>query len=258
LLGSNTSPDEISSELFPPFDRWDGRRWPVASWLGIWSPNVETAKRLRATILGAIALLPHHMERYLFTGRKIVAGRCTLQGGRYQTSIGDAHTPALSEDVIITDDDHTWLNQLTRKLASPVKLDKKQMRSLEYQYKAWVPDPTRRFPTLFAALDAIYGDAAQATQSIIKAVGPVMGPEYDYDRLKLLLSLRASVIHGGAPNVYESSSYLKYYEKYYTDATRDLELIVARCLQTVVFESSLAERPHTYADLVKEKIGRVI
>lgn len=85
-----------------------------------------------------------------------------------------------------------------------------------------------------------------------------MGSDYDIPRLKLLLSLRASVIHGGAPNVYESGSYQRYYENYYTDATRDLELIVARCLRVEVFEGSLLERQHTHADLLFRETGRRI
>jgi hypothetical protein len=52
-----------------------------------------------------------------------------------------------------------------------------------------MPDPVKRFPTLFGALDAIFGDAGQATQAVIAAIGPVMGADYSYERLKLLLSL---------------------------------------------------------------------
>lgn len=85
-----------------------------------------------------------------------------------------------------------------------------------------------------------------------------MGEAYDYGRLKLLLGLRASVIHGGAPNVYESRNYHLYYERYEEGAIRDLELIVARCLQAVVFGSTMTERPHTYAALIKEHTGREI
>ncbi len=147
---------------------------------------------------------------------------------------------------------------LAQKIVSPIKVDKRQMRALEYFYRAWVPDPTRRFPTLFGALDAIYGDAGRATLSVIDAVGPVMGPVYDYERLKRLLGLRASVIHGGAPNVYESSDYHRYYERYEEDATRDLEVIVARCLQAVIFGSAMQERPHTHAALMKPHTGRDI
>ncbi|GBQ80206.1 hypothetical protein AA13595_0269 [Gluconacetobacter johannae DSM 13595] len=246
---------DLQSDSFPPFRRWDGIRRSPSSWLGVWAGTAEVAKRHRAAILGAMALLPHRLERYLFSGRTLFGGFCTFAGSLSVTT-GDPHTPPLSEDIVIGKADHEWLTILADKLVSPTKIEKRQMRALEYFYRAWVPDPTRRFPTLFGALDAIYGDAGKATQSVIEAVGPIMGSAYDYDRLKLLLGLRASVIHGSAPNVYESSDYHKYYERYEEDATRDLELIVARCLQAVIFGSAMQERPHTHAVLIKHHTGR--
>lgn len=258
LMGARARPEAIAQASFPPFLDSDMRPHPVVSWLGVWAPSFETAKRMRATILGAIALLPHHLERYLFTGRTIVAGRCTMHGDRYTISVGEPHTPALSEDVVLNANDQPWLDILSSKLTASPKAAKRRMRALEYQYRSWNPDPVRRFPSLFGALDAIYGDASQATQAVVDAVGPIMGPEYDIKRLKLLLSLRASVIHGGAPNVYESSSYHRYYEAYYTDAVRDLELIVARCLQIDVFGGALIERPHTHSDLIYRQTGRQV
>ena len=256
LIGSPASKQQIDPNQFPPFDGSRWKRQPTTSWLGIWAPNIETAKRQRAVILGAIALLPHPMERYLFTGRTVTHGWCRLHGNQYTVSLDGPHTPAMSEDVVVSEDDHDWLALLASSLASPQKASKKRMLALAYQYRSWVPDSTRRFPTLFAALDAIYGDASQATQAVVDAVRPVMGPDYDFKRLRLLLSLRASVIHGGAPNVYESSNYHRYYEDYRTDAVRDLELIVARCLQVEIFGNALCERPHTFADLLFKKTGR--
>ena len=248
---------DILSSSFPPFGKWDGPRNSPASWLGVWAGTLEVAKRNRAAILGALALLPHPMERYQFSMRSMFGGLSTFDGSLSMTT-SDPHTPALSENLVIDEADHVWLAVLEEKLTSPSKVDKRQMRALEYFYRAWLPDPTRRFPILFGALDAIYGDAGRATQSVIDAVGPVMGDDYDYDRLKMLLGLRASVVHGGAPNVYESSDYHRYYEHYEEDATRDLDLIVARCLQTVVFGSEMQERPHTHATLIKQHTGRDI
>lgn len=245
---------DILSSSFPPFGKWDGARNSPTSWLGVWAGTMEVAKRNRAAILGALALLPHRMERYQFSRRKMFGGLSTFDGSLSMTT-SDPHTPALSENVGIGETDHTWLAVLEEKLLSPTKGAKRQVRALEYFYRAWLPDPTRRFPILFAALDAIYGDAGRATQSVIDAVGPVLGEGYDYERLKMLLGLRASVIHGGAPNVYESSDYHRYYKRYEEDATRDLDLIVARCLRTEVFGSAMQERPHTHAALIKQHTG---
>jgi hypothetical protein len=66
------------------------------------------------------------------------------------------------------------------------------------------------------------------------------------------LSLRASVIHGGAPDVYDSDSYHRYYENYGDDPIRDLELIAARSLRSVIFAGALVEHPDPYADLIRD------
>ena len=259
LLPGGWQVTDIEPDTFPPLKQWDGKRWTPAAWLGVWAGSIEVARRKRGAILGATALLPHRLERYTFSGRSLFGGQITVKDDRSSSlSIGDPHTPALMEDVIIGTSDRDWLAVLGAKIRSASKSDKKQMRSLEYYYRAWIPDSARRFPILFGALDAIYGDAGAATQSVIDAIGPVMGESYDYVRLKLLLSLRASVIHGGAPNVYESSAYHKYYEQYGEDAVRDLELITARCLQTVIFGAAMTERPHTHAALIKQETGRTI
>lgn len=245
---------EIRPESFPPFARWDGTRQSPQAWLGIWAGTAEVAKRNRAAVLGAVALLPHRLERYQFSRREMFGGFASFSDQMSMIS-SDPHTPALGENVVLRVGDEPWLSLLAAKIVSEEKTDRRQMRALEYYYRAWAPDPTRRFPTLFGALDAIYGDAGQATKSIIDAVGPVMGDQYGFDRLKLLLSVRGSVVHGGAPNVYESGAYHRYFERYEEDATRDLDLIVARCLQAVIFGSSMNERPHTYAALYKERTG---
>jgi len=254
----NLNAEMIDPAVFPPFHNWRGTQEPADTFLGVQAASPEIALRVRAAVLGALALLPHYMERYLFTGRHIISGVASVANLERSASYGMKHTPALAEQLTITSDDHEWLDALTHKLSSEANSDKRQLRALEYYYRAWIPDSARRFPILFGALDAIYGDAGQATQSIIDAIGPVMGSAYTYERLKLLLSVRASVVHGGAPNVYESSKYHDYYEQYSEDVTNDLELIVARCLQTFIFNGTMKERPHTHAALILQHTGRVV
>lgn len=248
---------DIDQGFFPPLDTWTGRQEIPSCWLGARAPTLEVAKQVRAAVLGAMALLPHHSERYLFSGRKMFGGYITFSD-RSSVSFADAHTPPLMTDLVIGASDRPWLEELGRKLGSPRKEDQKHLRALQYFYRAWAPDPVAQFPTMFAAIDAIFGDAAQATQAVVDAVGPVMGQEYTSERIRLMLGLRASVVHGGAPNLYESSKYQVYYRDYGTDAVLDMQLIVARCLQQVIFKGMLTERPHTHAEaILRETGGRV-
>jgi hypothetical protein len=256
-LGADAASFDIVEDTFPPVSEWSGRREPTGSWLGVRAPSLDSARKVRSVVLGSVALLPHHQERYTFSGRRMFGGHVTLSD-RYSLSFGDAHTPALMSDLVIGGADKPWLDELARKLATPSKEDRKHLKALTYFYRAWAPDPVKRFPTLFAAIDAIFGDAGQATQAVVDAVGPVMGTEYTSERIRLMLGLRASVVHGGAPDVYESSKYQTYYRTYGKDAVKDMELIVARCLQQVIFPGKMTERPHNHAEEILRETGRAI
>lgn len=48
--------------------------------------------------------------------------------------------------------------------------------------------------------------------------------------------MRASVVHGGAPDIYESRKYAKYYRTFGEDPIRDMGPIVAACLPQKLFE----------------------
>jgi hypothetical protein len=157
----------------------------------------------------------------------------------------------MSEDIVIDGNDHPWLTIMASKLTSIEKTVRRQLRALEYFYRAWPLDPTERFPWLFMSLDAIFGDSSQATQAVINAIGQKPDPEFTYDRLRLLLGLRASVIHGGAPDVYESDKYHRYYETYGDDPIFDIELITARCLRSGLFDGAFIEHPDPNADLIR-------
>lgn len=102
------------------------------------------------------------------------------------------------------------------------------------------------------ALDALFSNAAQHTQAVADSVSSTMGTVYDVTRLKLLLKMRAAVIHGGAPDVYDASNYVKYYEAYEADPVDDMKRIAAQCLRQRVFGGSLSPKPHHYAHILKE------
>lgn len=233
-LGADAGGFRIIGDTFPPIARWDGARQAVPSWLGVRAPTIEAARKVRASVLGAVALLPQHDERYMFSGRKIFGGEIIF---RYKCSFcfGEPHTPPIMRDITIDSTNRYWINQLEYKFTSESKDDQKHLLALEYFYQAWTKDPVTRFPLMFFSLDAIFGDVSKATQAVVDAVSRVIGSEYTADRIRLLLHLRASVVHGGAPNVYESKKYHTYYQKYGKDAIEEIEMITATCLQQTIF-----------------------
>jgi hypothetical protein len=190
----------------------------------------------------------------MFTGRTMFGGRCTIaDNGRTTFNDGDPHTPPLSDDSVIEDQDLGWLNVLASKLASKETDAGRQIKALEYFYRAWPLDPAERFPILCMTLDAIFGEAGIATRSIIDGVRATLGAHVPEARLNLLMDLRNSVLHGGAPDVYDSRKYAKYYDQYGEDPIDEMQLVVGRCLRSKIFGDTLKE----HADPNAEQIARL-
>ncbi len=246
----------FAPEQFPPDITMAGRKDTPASWLGVRSPIVQASNKMKAAILGALALTPQSRYRHQFSMREMFGGVLTVDPiGGTATSYCEPHTPGMSQDIVIRQTDHAWLALLASKLLDASDAARKQIRALEYYYRAWPLDPSERFPWLFMSLDAIFGDSSAATQAVIDAVGQYGEAGFDYERLRLLLGLRASVIHGGAPDVYDLSKYHRYYESYGEDPIVDLGVIVARCLRAVIFAGTLVPHPDPHADLIRAHFG---
>lgn len=255
-LPENVSQRWLNPDQFPPMKDWRGIKQEPSGWLGIRSPALLAAKKMKSAILGAFALVQHPNERYLFTGRKTFGGYCILNE-RFTTSLGSSHTPPIGDNIVLTAADHAWLATLGKKLLSNEKNDRKHLKALEYFYRAWPYGPAERFPVLFMALDALFdaGEGDGVTRTVMKGVTALLGDEYAEERLRLLIELRGSVIHGGAPDVYDSRKYGRYWQLYGADPIRDLELITAACLRKAVFSDLLVEHPHTHAELIAKHMA---
>jgi hypothetical protein len=241
----------IEPERFPPLKKWEGRIETPSAWLGVRSPAVQSSEKMKSAILGALALTPLPGYRHQFSMRSMFGGRCTI-GGRTRVSPGDAHTPPMAENIVVTGKDHAWLSLLAAKLSSNEQSIRRQLRALEYFYRAWPMDDSERFPVLCMVLDAVFGDANQAAQAVIDGVRGTVGEHVSEPRLRLLMNIRAAVIHGGAPDVYDSSKYARYYDKYGDDPIFDLGLVVARCLRKRIFGDTLVEHPDPHAGLIAD------
>lgn len=250
--------DEVLPEKHPPTPMHVGMTLTDTScWLGVRAPVGEIALRKRNAILGALALLPHPMERYTFSMRVVPPGYMSF-GSTATYHSGAAATPALSEKLALGPEDRGWMETLARLLTSDHGSDGKALLALQYFYRSWVRDPATRVGPLCGALDALFGDRDAATQAMVDAVGRHLGPSFDAARARRLAKLRAGVIHGGAPNIYEASVYHRYYVDYRQDPIRDLEIATAGCLRRRIFGDDMVERPHTHADLVRQITGKLV
>ena len=242
---------DIVAEQFPPLAGWEWKKQVPAAWLGVWSPAYQASRKMKAAILGAIALTQPVQYRYMFSMREVFGGRCTC-GTSATTSFMAEHTPPMMHDIAISDSDHEWLSIVAGILEENDKATRRQLRALEYFYRAWPLGPPERFPILCMALDALFGEVAHATQAVIDKVRGVLGDHISENRLRRLMDVRASVIHGGAPDVYDSRKYARYYSRYEIDPIRDMELVVAASLRAGIFKGRMQEHPAPDAELLAQ------
>lgn len=253
-LGVGSSDFPMAGSQFPPVGNWRHRTYPITSWLGIRAPARQAADRQRASILGAFALALPDIRRYTCSGRDMYGGWCTFDDNGVSVSVSEPVTPALADDWTITRAEHSWLSVLVTKLEEPDPQTVRQMRALEYFYRAWFMGPADRFPALYMALESIFGDANHATQAVIDGVRGLLGEQVEEDRLRLLSYMRAAVLHGGAPEVYDSSKYAKYVRRYHDDPVRDLDIIVAECLRKRIFQGALAPMLDPHAEVIARAV----
>lgn len=252
LLPENFNGRQLPLHQFPPLSEWKGRIHRPSAWLGVRSPAELASNKMKAAILGALALTPLPRHRHLFSGRANFGGACLLSDSA-TTSFGDAHMPPLMYDLIMTDQDRPWLLKLSELFSTAEKSSRRKTRALEYFYRAWNTEASERFPLLCMALDAVFGDANRATQAVIDGVRATLGDHISDARLRKLMFLRAAVIHGGAPDVYDSSKYTDYYDRYHTDPIFDMELIVTNCLRLAIFSGTIREQPDPNEAIIAEQ-----
>ena len=90
-----------------------------------------------------------------------------------------------------------------------------------------------------------------ATQSIIDGVKNVLNIDISESRIRLLIQLRGSVIHGRSPEIYDSRKYAKYYKRYRICPSKDLALLVAACLNSTLFDNRIAKQNSKHRDMLK-------
>jgi hypothetical protein len=263
-----TGPDSLAASLdyfgihqspllpaqFPPIAGLQAQPKPTSSWLCVSAPDLLVARKRACAILGAVALTSISRERYLQTGRSIHGGHCTISAKGVSYSFGtQAITPPISSDIHLTQADYPWLCTLSALFDSVDLAQKSRVRALEYFYRAWFDSPRERFPTLCMALDSLVAAQREHTKAAVNFIISMINEPIDQDRLRLLMKLRGAVVHGAAPDVYESEHYESYYSKYSEDPIRDLELIVAHCLRHNIFDGKLIAHPDPHAELIKQQ-----
>lgn len=253
-------PTSLLPAQFPPIEGLAGLPKPTSNWLCVSAPDPLVARKRACATLGALALTPIRRERYLQTGRSMHGGYCTISAEAVSCSpAAEAMMPRISSDIILTQADHPWLEILSALFDSAELAQKSYLRALEYFHRAWFDDPRERFPTLCMCLDSLVGAQHRHTKAAVDFVISTIDEPIDQERLRLLMKLRGAVVHGAAPDVYESEHYEAYYYRYGENPISDLELVVARCLRQGIFGGKLTAHPDPHAEIVNQQqaLGRL-
>jgi len=260
LKGFGISQPSLLPAQFPPIEGLAVLPTPTSNWLCIHAPDPLIARKRACAILGALALTAIRRQRYLQTGRSIHGGYCTLSVEAVSCSPGtEPMTPRIFSDIILTQADHLWLEILSTLFDGTEHAQKSRVRSLEYFHRAWFDDARERFPILCMALDSLVAAQHRHTKAAVDFVVSTINEPINRHRLRLLMRLRGAVVHGAAPDVYESEHYEAYYSQYGENPTCDLELVVARCLRQGIFGGALKAHPNPHAEIVEKqkKLGRL-
>ena len=225
----------IDPGRFPPIIDYRGKVEKPRSWLLIPAPVREVAYKKRSAILGGFALSLPSRTRYMFTLRHVFGGDCVFDETT-EFRYGDSHTPRISSDIRLDVDDHNWLDVICGILSSGDRRDRRKIKALEYFYRGWMLDETERFPKHCMALDALFSYGLNsATDAIVSGVQSTLNLPINDVRLRRLMSVRGDVIHGRAPDVYDSNNYVRYFKRFRVDPIRDLSLITERSLSVLIF-----------------------
>lgn len=224
----------------------------VGGWLVVKGASVESAKRDRRIVLGALALAMDQQHRHGFTLREVVTGFLRFPTPHsISTSTSGPHTPPIGSPITIEDSDHKWLNKLPTILARSSTLTKRHGKALEYYYRAWFMDESDRCFLLFMALNAIFGQDGSTFAAGMKAgIADTLKENIEEKRLDALLRIRNSMLHGGAPDLFASSNYLEYAQKYSSDPSSDVQLLVAKCLRRHIFGDEFRCQDNPDAEIV--------
>lgn len=239
-------PPQLNPKCFPPLDVPGIKSSWMFNWLRVSAPHALIARKRAAAIMATLSLSTTKRARYSFSSQAAQLGQCSVQATQVTV---EPHAPplapVLSRDLLLEEIDLVGLTILDQHFNQPEPGARSLIGALEYFHRAWFGEPRERFPLLCMALDALVRAKSDYTSAAVDFVLTTLDTPIDRARVQKLMNLRGAVIHGAAPDVYESRFYTSYYNSYNEDPIGDMERVVAACLRKAVFGNTLIVRdPH--------------
>ena len=217
----------------------------INGWIGCSATFVESAQKIKRIVLGAISLRLPHLERTQKTIARPANGYMTHNPLAWSSS--REHMPPIGYDITIAEDDKSWLEKIDELLLANDKESRRLRKALEYFYFGWFLEANERLAFNFMAMDAVFGQGSGHTGEKLRTrVSRTLEQDMDLDRFDDIINLRNQFLHGGSPDIYDSSKYEFYLQKYSCDPIIDVEYLTASCLRRLVFGVDFGMQKNPY------------
>lgn len=201
----------------------------ASSFLGVKARNRTRALEKSSAILGSLMLCMYSGTQFSHTMGKAVADIFEI-GDRTIMSTTPPHVPALSEPIFLTSSDRVWLDRVDQFLEDEHK-NRKIIRALKWMRSSWFSSGAERFTAFCQAADAVTPSKLNTMKAKCGWIVSALSTNLSTDAAEILFkSLRSDVMHGDAPALIESVSYLAFLEKYHVEPSHATFEIVRHIL----------------------------
>jgi hypothetical protein len=226
-------------------------RMKISAWIGCSAPFDELTHKIKRVALGAIALRLSHVNRTQKTIAIAPTGFLNHNDLSWSSSI--EHVPPIGDEIVIGTAEHWWLAKIDEILGSAEKVTRRLRKALEYHYFGWFRSDNERVPFNFMSLDAIFGQGNEPSGVKLKrGILNTLDMNLDETRLDDIFLIRNQFIHGGCPDIFDSSLYESYLKKYNCDPTIDIDYLTASCLRKSTFGTQFEMQPITQEKILNQ------
>lgn len=220
--------------------------------LSIDACDIEEARDIEETILGAIALAMHPTCRYKITFSNKHTYWFMDNGGYHKTNRYKSHMPSV-ETFELSAADTKWLIRLDE-IVLDRKKEPKKSNALRLLFQSWDVSELQRFSMLCSSVEALMPQSCKGYAAKCEWIERKLNGVYNEDAIQLLFKkLRSDVAHGDIANLEQSDHYLNFVRAFKLSPSDAQEQLVMRILEYEIFEGTVRYQNHP---LTKKKSNK--